>query len=157
MSERWTGPANIAWCAKHGLHGARDRCFECDELVEQIPMVAIAELLDGRAVQSVIKRLHQLGVAPAAYREHLATAALEALVEGLPPTPREAELEAELAIAERLCIKHESWRLRMIKRTGELESKLRRAEASLAAQRQPFAICASWPRRLLCALTGRRR
>lgn len=42
--ERWTGPADIAWCEEHGLHGARDRCFECDELVEQIRMVPLEDL-----------------------------------------------------------------------------------------------------------------
>lgn len=44
MPERWTGPADIAWCEEHGLHGARDRCFECDKPVEQIRMVSIDEL-----------------------------------------------------------------------------------------------------------------
>lgn len=42
--EPWTGQANIAWCPEHGLHGARDTCFECGEPVEQIPMVPLAEV-----------------------------------------------------------------------------------------------------------------
>jgi hypothetical protein len=42
--ERWTGPANIAWCPEHGLHGARDHCFECGKAVEQIPMMPISEV-----------------------------------------------------------------------------------------------------------------
>jgi len=46
MLKRWTGPAPIAWCPTHGLHGARDRCFECDEPVEQIRMVSIEELCE---------------------------------------------------------------------------------------------------------------
>ena len=41
----WTGPADIAWCDEHGLHGARDRCFECDKLVEQIRMLPVDEIV----------------------------------------------------------------------------------------------------------------
>lgn len=40
---RWTGPADIAWCPEHGLHGARDTCFECGKPVEQIRMVPLDE------------------------------------------------------------------------------------------------------------------
>jgi hypothetical protein len=40
--KRWTGVADIAWCPEHGLHGARDTCFECGKPVRQIPMVPIA-------------------------------------------------------------------------------------------------------------------
>lgn len=43
--ERWSGPADIAWCDEHGLHGARDRCFECDEPVEQIQMLPTDEIV----------------------------------------------------------------------------------------------------------------
>lgn len=39
--QRWAGVANIAWCPEHGLHGARDTCFECGKPVEQIPMVPV--------------------------------------------------------------------------------------------------------------------
>lgn len=46
MPERWTGPADIAWCDEHGLHGARDRCFECSKPVEQIRMLPLDELLE---------------------------------------------------------------------------------------------------------------
>lgn len=44
MAERWTGPAYIAWCDQHGLHGAREHCFECGKPVEQIPMISLAEV-----------------------------------------------------------------------------------------------------------------
>lgn len=43
---RWSGPADIAWCDEHGLHGARDHCFECGKPVEQIRMVPIDELIE---------------------------------------------------------------------------------------------------------------
>ncbi len=42
--DRWNGPADIAWCDEHGLHGARDHCFECGKLVEQIRMLPLNEL-----------------------------------------------------------------------------------------------------------------
>jgi hypothetical protein len=42
--ERWTGPADIAWCPEHGLHGARDTCFECGKPVEQIRMIPLEEV-----------------------------------------------------------------------------------------------------------------
>lgn len=35
------GSVNIARCPEHGLHGARDECFECGKPVEQIPMVPV--------------------------------------------------------------------------------------------------------------------
>jgi hypothetical protein len=41
MAEKWTGPAKIAWCPEHGLHGARDTCFECGKPVEQLEMVPL--------------------------------------------------------------------------------------------------------------------
>ncbi|HET7455423.1 MAG TPA: hypothetical protein VFJ76_07880 [Solirubrobacterales bacterium] len=50
----WTGKANIAWCPKHGLHGARDTCFECGEPVEQIPMVPLRDL---ETVRGTLKSL----------------------------------------------------------------------------------------------------
>jgi hypothetical protein len=34
---------NIAVCPEHGLHGARDTCFECGEPVLQIPMRPVAD------------------------------------------------------------------------------------------------------------------
>lgn len=38
-AEKWAGETvNIAYCPEHGLHGARDTCFECGKPVEQIPM-----------------------------------------------------------------------------------------------------------------------
>lgn len=33
-------PVRIAYCPYHGLHGARERCFECDLPAEQIEVVA---------------------------------------------------------------------------------------------------------------------
>ena len=33
----------FAWCAEHGLHGCRTRCYECGVEVEQVPMVALSE------------------------------------------------------------------------------------------------------------------
>lgn len=47
--ERWSGPAKIAWCSEHGLHGARSECFECGKPVEQIPMITIAEVRQDNA------------------------------------------------------------------------------------------------------------
>ena len=35
--------ALIACCPEHGLHGQRDRCFECGRPVEQVPMVPAEE------------------------------------------------------------------------------------------------------------------
>lgn len=32
----------IARCPKHGLHGGRERCFECGAEVEQVPMVPLS-------------------------------------------------------------------------------------------------------------------
>lgn len=34
----------IARCPEHGLHGARDECFECGGPVEQVEMVEASEL-----------------------------------------------------------------------------------------------------------------
>lgn len=42
--EEWTGPADIAWCPEHGLHGARSTCFECGKPVKQIRMIPVAEV-----------------------------------------------------------------------------------------------------------------
>lgn len=30
---------SVAWCPDHGLHGARDKCFECDRPVTQVEMI----------------------------------------------------------------------------------------------------------------------
>lgn len=35
---------NIAHCPEHGLHGSRERCFVCDQPVEQVPMVPASRL-----------------------------------------------------------------------------------------------------------------
>lgn len=43
-TELWTGPADIACCEKHGLHGARTHCFACGEPVAQIRMRPVAEI-----------------------------------------------------------------------------------------------------------------
>jgi hypothetical protein len=55
--ERWTGPADIAWCDEHGLHGSRRECFECGKSVEQIRMLPIDDLLGDKAVEAVCRRL----------------------------------------------------------------------------------------------------
>jgi hypothetical protein len=54
--ERWNGVANIAWCPEHGLHGARDTCFECGRPVEQIPMLEVGAIAKARgAAQAIVK------------------------------------------------------------------------------------------------------
>ena len=53
---RWEGVANIAWCPEHGLHGARDTCFECGKPVEQIPMLEVGRLGEVRgALRALVK------------------------------------------------------------------------------------------------------
>jgi hypothetical protein len=43
-AEKWAGETvHIAYCPEHGLHGARDVCFECGKPVEQIPMRVFKE------------------------------------------------------------------------------------------------------------------
>jgi len=32
---------HVAWCPEHGLHGQRDRCFECGGPVRQVPFKRI--------------------------------------------------------------------------------------------------------------------
>lgn len=34
---------HIARCPEHGLHGCRTECFVCGAVVEQVPMVPLAE------------------------------------------------------------------------------------------------------------------
>lgn len=54
--EEWTGPADIAWCPEHGLHGARDTCFECGKPVKQIRMIPVGEHDAHRYPRAVAKK-----------------------------------------------------------------------------------------------------
>lgn len=44
-AQRWAGEVvGVAYCPQHGLHGARDTCFECGKPCEQVPMVVASRV-----------------------------------------------------------------------------------------------------------------
>jgi hypothetical protein len=49
---------NIAYCPEHGVHGERDKCWECWRPVEQIPMRAVVSVdAERERLLNVIERL----------------------------------------------------------------------------------------------------
>lgn len=50
------GSVDIAFCPKHGLHGARADCFKCGKPVEQRPMVPVWRAEKAEAVAEASRK-----------------------------------------------------------------------------------------------------
>jgi hypothetical protein len=55
---------NIARCKDHGLHGQRTECFTCGLPVEQVPMVAVADLRRLRDIEVAALQLNDAYLSP---------------------------------------------------------------------------------------------
>lgn len=68
----WSGPADIAYCPEHGLHGERDHCFACGKPVQQIRMIPADD------AQAAVAKLEEAADESTAYGDDFEVLAGEA-------------------------------------------------------------------------------